>query len=206
MFVFLHDSGAQPLHLQCIDAPFVCLDNREFETTETDLLATARQAAKFVHDKTADSVVLLVLEFAFEVLVKVLYARQRPDSETRLPIAIPVGPDELPPIIAMKAITLPVGNYRLVSTIHAADNTFQRTFAVASFTETIASEVTKAPYEIGNILFEKHFTDPADTSVPALRVITHKLTQTEAVTVDLSSDPTRTQRGAGIYGIRALKS
>ena len=67
--------------------------------------------------------------------------------------------------IAMKGIKLPVGNYNLVTTIHAGDKTFQRTFEVASFTETIASEVTKAPYKLGSILFEKQFTDPADTNI-----------------------------------------
>lgn len=67
--------------------------------------------------------------------------------------------------IAMKGIKLPVGNYNLVTTIQADDKTFQRTFEVASFTETIASEVTKAPYKLGKVLFEKPFNDPADINI-----------------------------------------
>lgn len=64
--------------------------------------------------------------------------------------------------VSMQGIELPVGNYRLVATIEFGDKTFQRTFEVASFTEQVASEVTKAPYQLGETLFEKQFSDPAD--------------------------------------------
>ena len=92
---FATRSGAQPLHLQRIDAPLVRLDDRELKTTETDFFTTTWQAAKLVHNEAADGVVFLVLKLAVKILVKVLYARQRPDGETRLTIAIPVGTDEL---------------------------------------------------------------------------------------------------------------
>jgi len=64
--------------------------------------------------------------------------------------------------IAMGNIKLPVGNYKLLATINFGDKSFRRTFEVASFTEKIASEVTKAPYQLGEVIFQKDFTDPAD--------------------------------------------
>lgn len=64
--------------------------------------------------------------------------------------------------VSMDGIKLPVGNYRLLATIHYNDRTFRRTFEVASFTERVASEVSKAPYKLGKVIFEKNFTDPAD--------------------------------------------
>jgi Ca2+-binding RTX toxin-like protein len=48
------------------------------------------------------------------------------------------------------------------------------------------------------------FTNPADTNVPELRVNALKLTQDETITVNLVAEPTRTQRGGGVWGIRAF--
>ena len=67
--------------------------------------------------------------------------------------------------IAMESIKLPVGNYKLVASINFGDKNFQRTFEVASFTEKIASEFTKTPYDIGKIIFEKNFTDPTNKDI-----------------------------------------
>lgn len=67
--------------------------------------------------------------------------------------------------VAMESLKLPVGNYKLVATINFGDKCFQRTFDVASFTEKIVSETTKAPYQLGRIIFEKSFTDPSDKDI-----------------------------------------
>jgi len=70
-----------------------------------------------------------------------------------------------PTDIALESINLPVGSYKLVAAIKVGDKNFQRTFEVASFTEKLATEVTKTPYKLGKIIFEKLFTDPADKDI-----------------------------------------
>ena len=94
-------SFAQLLHLQRIDPSFVRLDDSKLEPAEMDFFATAGQATEFVHDKAADRVVLLVVEFAFEVLIEVLDAGQRPDREAGPAVAVTVGPDELGFLVVM---------------------------------------------------------------------------------------------------------
>jgi len=64
--------------------------------------------------------------------------------------------------VAMESVKLPAGNYKLVATVNFGDKSFQRTFDVASFSEQVATATTKEPYQLGKVLFEKNFNDPAD--------------------------------------------
>jgi hypothetical protein len=57
--------------------------------------------------------------------------------------------------------------------------------------------------EVDGTDFVITFTDPADTNIPQLRADALKLTQEESITINLVAEPTRTQRGAGLWGIRA---
>jgi Ca2+-binding RTX toxin-like protein len=70
----------------------------------------------------------------------------------------------------------------------------------------VAPQVSVTPeLENGVASFTIVFESPANTNIPELRVNALKLTQDEIITIDVVAEPTRTQRGAGVFGIRAFQ-